>query len=171
MCVCFRHCECLHKRVVEQRPSSWSLECVVDEILDFPLPDVVTLHGPRVAYRRLGQKAKVLRAPFKFRLLRRRGEQQRTVPFMARACLELPSHRVFPPLAWVLGAASAISRPEPHVHCCRASPARVCKCVLRRMPWSEQEDASPFICGWSFQDLDEKEMRDADRLRRESKRL
>lgn len=85
--------------MVEQRPSPGSLECIVDEILDAPFPDVVPLHGPRVTYRRFGQKAKVLRAPFKFRLPRRGGEQQRAVPLVARACLELTGHRVFPPLA------------------------------------------------------------------------
>lgn len=164
LCVRFRHWECLHERVVEQRPSPWSLQCVVDEILDTPLPDVVPLRRSRVADRRFGQKAKVLRTPFKFRLLRRGGEQQCAVSIVTRACLELSGDRVFSPLAWLLGAVSAISRSEPHVHCCRESAARVCKCMIRHMPWSEQEGASPFYlrlvipgswwwrdvwCGWT----------------------
>lgn len=123
----------LHKRVVEQRPSSRSLERVVDEVLDPSLPDVIPLYGTSVAQGRLGEQTDVLRATFKVRFFARADEQKRAVPLLPRALLQLSGQRALP-LARVLGTASGISGPDPHVHCSRTSAPRVWKSGMGRMP-------------------------------------
>lgn len=57
---CEMHRVHLHKRVVKQRPSSWSLERVVYEGLDPSRPDIIPLHRTRVAQGRLGEQTDVL---------------------------------------------------------------------------------------------------------------
>lgn len=123
----------LHKRVVEQRPSSWSLERVVDEILYPSLPDIIPLHGTRVAQGRLSEQTDVLRAPFEVRFPPRADEQQRAVPFLPGALLQVSGQRALP-LSRVLGTVSGISGPDSHVHCSRASAPRVWKSGMGRMP-------------------------------------
>lgn len=130
---CEMHRVHLHKRVVKQRPSSWSLERVVDEVLDPSLPDIIPLHGARVAQGRLGEQTDVLRAPFEVRFPARTDEKQCAVPFLPRALFQVSGQRALP-LARVLGTVSGISGPDPHVHCSRASAPRVWKSGMGRMP-------------------------------------
>jgi len=142
----------LHKRVVKQRPSSWSLERVVDEGLDPSRPDIIPLHRTRVAQGRLGEQTDVLWAPFEVRFPDRTDEKQRAVPFLPRALLQVSGQRALP-LAWILGGVSGISGPDPHVHCSRASAPRVWKSGMGRMPWSGQGKRELLSCRGSFKDL------------------